>query len=105
VLPRCSWFALRRFRYSEHPGAGGALFVLEHPGVQSTDFGGYICLGVYFRAIVELDKKKEDRENEQGCATTVGRILTCTKESAMTHLSKLIVAGIDGSEDALSALD
>jgi len=54
---------------------------------------------------VELDKKKEDRDDEQASATTIGRILTCTKESAMTHLSKLIVAGVDGSEDALNALD
>lgn len=54
---------------------------------------------------MELDEKKEDRDNEQGYGTTIGRIITCTKESAMTHLTKLIVAGIDGSEDALNALD
>ena len=54
---------------------------------------------------MELDEKKEDRDNEQGYGTTIGRIITCTKESAMTHLTKLIVAGIDGSEYALNALD
>ena len=54
---------------------------------------------------MELDKKKEGRDNEREYATAIGRIITCTKESAMTHLTKLIVAGIDGSEDALKALD
>ena len=54
---------------------------------------------------MELDKKEEDRDNERKYATAIGRIITCTKESAMTHLTKLIVAGIDGSEDALNALD
>ena len=54
---------------------------------------------------MELDKKKEGRDNERGYATAIGRIITCTRESAMTHQSKLIVAGIDGSEGALKALD
>jgi nucleotide-binding universal stress UspA family protein len=99
------WFTLRCFCHSEHPGGGGTLLVLEHAGVQSVDLGGDICAGIYFRAIVELDKKKEGRDNERGYATAIGGIITCTKESAMTHLTKLIVAGIDGSENALNALD
>jgi len=54
---------------------------------------------------VELDKKKERRDNKRGYATAIGGVITCTKDSAMTHLTKQIVAGIDGSENALIALD
>ena len=62
-------------------------------------------LGFISGQLWTMDKKKEGPDSERGYATAIGGIITCTKESAMTHLTKLIVAGIDGSEDALNAQD
>ena len=48
------WFALRRFRHSEHPGGGGALLVLGAPRCpERLILAGTFYAGIYFRAIVD----------------------------------------------------